>query len=207
MDKDIEKNSIKKTVIEWIQIILSAVAIAFVINRFIIVNSDIGSGSMEPTLMTDSRILGSRLSYYFSDVERGDIVIFHYGWRCPVCEEPVEGEKRDSCPFCDSVINKNVEKVYFVKRVIGVPGDQIDIAGGSVYLNGSNEPIEEPYLPEEMNRDEICHFKVPENSYFMMGDNRNGSNDSRYWENPYIEGEKIIGKVLAEYFPQIKIIR
>ena len=93
-----------------------------------------------------------------------------------------------------------------MKRIIGIPGDVIDIVDDNVYLNGSDTPLEEPYLAEEMNQGETFHFEVPEGCYFMMGDNRNWSLDARYWKNPYISKDKIIAQVLFEYFPQIKLI-
>ena len=82
-----------------------------------------------------------------------------------------------------------------------------DIIDDKVYLNGSETPLDEPYLAEEMNQNENFHFEVPEDCYFMMGDNRNYSADARYWRNPYISKDKMIAKVLVEYFPTPKIIK
>lgn len=206
-DKNIKKHSIKQEIKEWLQIIGFAVVIAFVINKFVIANSDVPSGSMEPTIMTHSRIMGSRLTYHFSDIKRGDVVIFDYGWRCPECREPVEGEKQGRCPFCDSPVNGSVETAHFVKRVIGIPGDIIDIHDGGVYLNNREQPLDEPYLSETMFPNETYHFEVPENRYFMMGDNRNFSSDARFWNNPYIEENKVIAKVYIQYFPRVKMVR
>ena len=130
---------------------------------------------MENTIMTGDRVIGSRLSYKFGDPERGDIVIFR---------------------FPDN------EEIYYVKRVIGLPGDTIDIADGHVYLNGSAEPMEEPYIREPMIPEEPMHFEVPEDSYFMMGDNRNYSSDARRWKNTYVKRDKLVAKVLFRYFPK-----
>ena len=154
----------------------SAAVIALVLNNFIIANSKVPSGSMENTIMTNDRVIGSRLSYLFADPERGDIVIFHY---------------------------PDNEKVYFVKRVIGLPGDTVDIYGGHVYLNGSQEPLMEEYIREPMVPDIPMHFEVPEDCYFMLGDNRNYSKDARFWTNTYVKKEKIIAKVLFRYYPKI----
>lgn len=173
--KQEEKISWKKEVWEWIKIILSAAAIAFVLNTFIIANSEVPSGSMENTIMTGDRVIGSRLSYKFSDPERGDIAIFR---------------------FPDN------EKIYYVKRIIGLPGETVDIVGGKVYIDGSDTPLDEPYLREEMIPEEPMRFEVPEDSYFMMGDNRNYSLDARRWDNTYVKREKIIAKVLFRYFPK-----
>lgn len=201
-----EKKGWKAELMNWVQIIAAAAVLAFVLNTFIIANSDVGSGSMETTLMTGSRILGSRLSYQFADPKRGDIAIFVYGWKCPQCHKRVEGERQDTCPFCESEVKEKAETVYYVKRIIGIPGDTIDIVNDKIYLNGSDIPLEEPYIVEKMDQQEIFHFEIPKNSYFMLGDNRNNSTDARYWRNTYIAREKIIAKVFMEYYPQIKIV-
>ena len=196
----------KAEIISWIQILAAAAVIAFVLTTFIIANSEVPSGSMENTIMTGSRVIGSRLNYLFTDPERGDVVIFVFGWECPACGNTIEGEKQEICPYCESDVGKRGKTIYYVKRIIGIPGDVIDIVDDNVYLNGSDTPLEEPYLDEEMNQGETFHFEVPEGSYFMMGDNRNWSLDARYWKNPYISKDKIIAQVLFEYFPQIKLI-
>lgn len=176
--KDLNKKKInwKKEIWEWVKIIVSAAVIALVLNNSIIANSKVPSGSMENTIMTNDRVIGSRLSYLFADPERGDIVIFHY---------------------------PDNEKVYFVKRVIGLPGDTVDIYGGHVYLNGSQEPLMEEYIREPMVPEIPMHFEVPEDCYFMLGDNRNYSKDARFWTNTYVKKEKIIAKVLFRYYPKI----
>ena len=196
----------KAEIISWIQILAAAAVIAFVLTTFIIANSEVPSGSMENTIMTGSRVIGSRLNYLFTDPERGDVVIFVFGWECPACGNTIEGEKQEICPYCESDVGKRGKTIYYVKRIIGIPGDVIDIVDDKVYLNGSDTPLEEPYLAEEMNQGETFHFEVPEGCYFMMGDNRNCSLDARYWKNPYISKDKIIAQVLFEYFPQIKLI-
>lgn len=169
-----EKGGWKKELLEWVKIIVSAALIAFVLNTFIIANSEVPSGSMENTIMTGDRVIGSRLSYLFEEPERGDIVIFR---------------------FPDN------EKIYYVKRVIGLPGETVDIIDGQVYVN--DEPLDEPYLREPMVPEAPMHFEVPEDSYFMMGDNRNYSLDARRWKNTYVKREKLIAKVLFRYFPRI----
>lgn len=172
----------KEELISWIKIIIIAAAIAFVLNNFIIANSRVPSGSMEQTIMTGDRVIGSRLSYYFSDPQRGDVVIFHFP------DDPTG-------------------KTYYVKRVIGIPGDIIDIRNGKVYLNNSETPLEESYLPEAMSPEPDAHFEVPEDSYFMLGDNRNFSADARRWNHKYVKKNKIIAKVLFRYYPSIKKIQ
>ncbi|MEY8354006.1 signal peptidase I [Lachnospiraceae bacterium 54-53] len=182
MPKERETLNWKEEIISWIKIIVIAAVIAFLLNNYIIANSRVPSGSMEQTIMTGDRVIGSRLSYYFSDPERGDVVIFH---------------------FPDDLTGNT----YYVKRVIGLPGDIIDILDGKVYLNNSETPLEEPYLPEPMEPEPDAHYEVPENSYFMLGDNRNFSADARRWNHKYVKKEKIIAKVLFRYFPSIKKIQ
>ena len=85
-----------------------------------------------------------------------------------------------------------------------MPGDTVDIHDGGVYLNGSDTPLDEPYIAEPMENEPAMHFEVPEGCYFMMGDNRNYSNDSRRWEHPYVKRDKLVAKVLFRYFPGFK---
>ena len=179
-EKEKKSGGLGKEIFEWVKIVVSAALIAFVLNTFIIANSEVPSGSMENTIMTGDRVIGSRLSYRFEDPKRGDIAIFR---------------------FPDN------EKIYYVKRIIGLPGETVDIVDGKVYINGSDEPLDEPYIREPMIPEEPMHFEVPENSYFMMGDNRNYSMDARRWENTYVKREKIIAKVLFRYFPKLGILK
>ena len=189
-----EKINIKKEILEWIQIIVAAAAIALFLNSFIIANSRIPSASMEDTIMTGDRVIGSRLSYLFSEPQRGDIIIFRY---------PLD------------------EKIYYVKRLIGLPGDTVDIIDGKVYINGSDEPLNEPYLKEEMEPEPSMHFEVPEDCYFFLGDNRNNSLDARYWEmlamrSPdtdsehdytFVARDKLVAKVIFRYYPHPGLIK
>lgn len=201
-----KKTTWKEELISWIQVIVSAAVIAFVLTTFIIANSEVPTGSMENTIMAGSRVIGSRLHYKFSDPKRGDVAIFVFGWQCTDCRVIGEGEKPEECPRCKAALGKRARTIYYVKRVIGLPGDVIDIIDDKVYLNGSDTPLDEPYLAEEMNQNETFHFEVPEDCYFMMGDNRNYSLDARYWNNHYISRDKMIAKVLVEYFPTPKLI-
>lgn len=174
-----KKPSWKHEVWEWLKIVVSAALIALVLNTCIIANSQVPTGSMENTIMAGDRVIGSRLNYHFSDPERGDIVIFR---------------------FPDN------EKIYYVKRIIGLPGETVDIVNGKVYIDGSETPLEEDYIREPMIPEEPMHFEVPEGCYFMLGDNRNYSADARRWKNHYVKREKIIAKVLFRYFPNPGII-
>ena len=153
--------------------ILIAVVIAFLLNSFIIVNAQVTSGSMETTIMTGERVLGLRVTYWFNSPKRGDIVFFR---------------------------NPNNEKEIFVKRVVGLPGETVEVKQGVTYIDGT--PLDEPYLAEEANPLDFGPYEVPENSYFMMGDNRNHSNDARFWDHKYVSRNKILGKAYMIYYPR-----
>lgn len=165
----------KREAISWAKIIISAVVIAFVINNFIIINANVPSGSMQNTIMTGDRMIGNRLAYVFDDVERGDIVIFKFP--------------------------DNKEET-FVKRVIGLSGDRVTITKGKIYINDNKKPLEEDYLPEEwIQMNDGLVYNVPEDSYFVLGDNRNISNDARYWDNTYVKRDDIIAEAVYVYWP------
>ena len=163
-----------KEIIEWILILALAVVAAMLINRYVIIKAEVPTGSMEHTIEVDDCILGFKPAYLFNGPKRGDVVIF---------------------PYPD-----NPETTY-VKRVIGLPGETVEIKNGYVYIDGT--PIEEPYLKEEM-RGEYGPYVVPEGSYFMLGDNRNSSQDSRKWKNTYLKEEDIMAKVLFRYSPSFQ---
>ena len=171
-------NTVKKEIISWIKTILLAVILAGFVNSFLIVNAQVPTGSMESTIMTGDRILALRTSYWVGEPERGDVVVFRY---------PDDPE----------------QKTLFVKRIIGMGGDVVQVENGSVYVNG--EAIEEPYL-EVVTQGDFGPYEVPENSYFMMGDNRNRSLDSRYWDNQFVAENKILGKVIFRYYKGFKWI-
>ena len=173
--------NLRDEVISWIQVLVAAAIIAFCVNHFIIANSEVPTSSMETTIMAGDRVIGSRLSYKFGDPQRGDIAIFIYP------DDEAKGIK-----------------TYYVKRIIGMPGDTIDIVDGKVYLNGSDTPLDEPYLHEPMEPEEPQHYEVPDGCYFMLGDNRNYSNDARRWTHKYVKRDKLVAKVLFQYFPKIQ---
>lgn len=169
----------KSEVFSWIKTIVLAVLLAAIINRFVIVNAKVPTGSMENTIMTNDRFVALRLSYWFGEPERGDVVVFKY---------------------------PDNEDVLYVKRVIGLPGETITIKDGRVYINDSEEPLADEYVKEEPYGD-FGPYTVPEGSYFMMGDNRNNSLDSRYWQNKFVEEDKILGKVVFKYYKGFKFIK
>lgn len=176
-NKPKNKKSLKKEILSWVWAILAGVAAALIIIFFIIVNATVPTGSMINTINEKDRIMAFRLSYAFSDPVRGDIVIF---------DPPIEDEED-----------------YYVKRIIGLPGDTIEGKGGDVYING--ELLKEDYIKVKMNSD-FGPYIVPEESYFMMGDNRNDSKDSRFWDVKFVNKSAILGRVFIRYFPNITII-
>lgn len=170
-----KKKDVKSEILSWLTTLFVAVLIAMVCRRYVLLNATVLTGSMEHTIMTDERLIGSRLSYLFGGPERGDIVFFYY---------------------------PDNERERYVKRVIGLPGEHVSIREGKIYINDATEPIEEPYLKEEwINGTGPFEFHVPEDSYLMLGDNRNNSHDSRFWFKPYVAKDKIIGKAYFVYYP------
>ena len=179
MSKPDVKNSIWKELWEYIKMIIFVVVVVLIVNNFLLINARVPSESMEKTIMTGDRFFGNRLAYLFDDPERFDIVVFKY---------------------------PDDESQLFVKRVIGLPGETVEIKDGKVYINGSETPLDDSFTPETPTGD-YGPDVVPEGSYFMLGDNRNHSGDSRFWKQPYVEKEKIVGKAIFRYFPGVKILK
>lgn len=171
-DKNEKQNTFVLELLSYVKIIVAAILIAFIFTQYVIVNAQVPTGSMKNTIMEGDRLIGFRLSYIFSKPQRGDIVIFKF---------------------------PDDETENYVKRIIGIPGDVIQIKEGHVYVNG--ELSTEDYIREEMIDNGLEQtFVVPEDSYFMLGDNRNGSSDSRFWKNTYVKRNKILAKVIFRYF-------
>ncbi len=171
-------SKVKDEVLSWVKTIVFAIIVALFINNFVIVNAEVPTGSMESTIMPKDRIIALRFVYLFEEPQRGDIVVF---------------------PFPDD------EKTLYIKRIIGIEGDTIEIKNGILYLNG--EAQQEDYIREPMyDWASWGPYMVPEDSYFMLGDNRNYSADSRYWNNTYVKKEKILGKAFLRYYPSIELI-
>ena len=101
--------------------------------------------------------------------------------------------------------NSPKDEKYYVKRVIGLPGEKVTIKDAKIYINDSDKPLDEPYLPEEWvyvnGSDEELTYQVPEGCYFMLGDNRNNSSDARFWNNTYLKRENVIAKAVFKYWP------
>lgn len=188
-----EKRSWWKELLSYVWIIVIACVLAGAMNRFVLINARIPSESMENLLKVDDRIFGCRLSYLFEDPKRYDVVMFTY---------PVDGE------------------TIYIKRVIGLPGETVEIKDGRIYIDGSDTPIEEDYLPEKwVSANDGYLFEVPKDSYLMLGDNRNISMDARQWAQcavddgvaanleeaqgyTYVHKDKIIGRAIIKYYPR-----
>ena len=161
--------------LEWLVVLGVAVAVAFGVRAYVVQTYFIPSASMEPTLLIGDRILVDKLSYHLHGVGRGDIVVF--------AKPPRE--------VADPTIKD------LVKRVIGLPGDVISSRGGRVYINGKVLP--EPWLGRGIVTTDIRTQKVPPNEYFVMGDNRSDSQDSRFF-GP-IPRSLIVGRVVLLIWP------
>lgn len=151
---------------EWIPTLAYALVFAIILRSYAVASFFIPSGSMEPTLMVHDLLIADKLSYKVvgHDPQRGEVMIFQY---------PRE------------------RKVDYIKRVIGLPGETVEVREGTVYIN--NEPLSEEYIAEKPLRD-FGPEEIPPGEYFMMGDNRNHSSDSRVWgtvPRSYFEGRAL----------------
>lgn len=174
------KKIIRHTIVVYLTIAVATFTAVVLLYSYVLINAYIPSESMETTLMTGDRVIGNRLAYKFDhDPERFDVVIFY---------APDSGE-------------------LYIKRVIGMPGETVTIKDGKVYINGSDTPLDDSFIREPMETEGKSTYKVPEDSYFMMGDNRNESYDSRFWDNPYVSKDKIVAKASLRYWKGIKIVK
>ena len=165
-----------KAIWEWVKEIIIAVIIASVILAFVkpII---IRQSSMEPTFYNGDYVFISRQAYnLFGDPERGDVVVFHTGMQTD------DGE------------DKNL-----IKRIIGLPGDQVEIIDGYVYLNG--EKLNETYINEQGVSGDMEEITVPEGKLFCMGDNRRVSLDSRDAAVGCVDQKEILGRVFVRLYP------
>ena len=170
------KKPLHKEIASWVATICAAVLIALFIRSFVFLIVQVDGSSMLNTLHNDNRLFVWRAGYIFNAPERGDIVICHY----PDSKNGQYGDR------------------HYVKRVIGLPGDTISIKEGYVYING--ELLDEPYIAaERRSKETMGEYKLGEDEYFVMGDNRANSKDSRY-VGP-IDREQILGKAIYKIYP------
>jgi len=163
--------------VEWFALIAAALAIAVLIKLFLFQAFFIPSDSMVPTLKTNDRVIVNKLSYHLHSVHRGDIIVFK------------------SPPNVDPSVKD------LVKRVIGLPGETIEgRSDGHIYIDGKQ--LHEPYLPKGQSPGPgFAPIKVPANSYWVMGDNRSNSRDSRFFPEHFIRKKDIIGRVFLRIWP------
>lgn len=170
-------NWLKKITSDWIIPVGVGIIIALLVRRFIFFNVRVPSDSMFPTIKTGDKISVTRI-YNKDKLKRGDIVVFY---------------------------SKEL-KMDLIKRLIGLPGDEIEVKeDGSVYVNSVK--LNEPYVSSKAIK--FGKFKVPEKSYFFLGDNRQISFDSRYWDTPYINEKDIkgIGRIIILPFKRFSTLK
>ena len=164
-----------RSVKEVVQIVVMAFLLSFVLRTYFVEARQIPSESMEPTLKIGDRLMVDKIVFRFSELERGDIVVF----------KPTP-----------AAVGNTGSDAYYIKRVIGLPGDEITVAQGRVYING--KALVEPY---EAEPPEYIYGpkKVPEGMLFVMGDNRNNSADSHVWG--FLPEENVKGKAFVRFWP------
>lgn len=171
-----------REVIDFLLPILIAVAVALVLKYCVIANAVVPTGSMLNTIQEGDRVIASRLAYVKDDPQRYDIVIFKY---------------------------PDDEKQYYVKRIVGLPGETVEVVNGVVYVtktDGKTVQLDDSFVTKETPTGNYGPYTVPTDSYFMMGDNRNHSEDSRFWQNKFVKKNKIVGKVEFRYYPKFSTI-
>lgn len=176
-DKQPQQNT-ENPWIEALKTIGLSALLAFGIRTFVAEARYIPSGSMLPTLQINDRLIVDKLSYRFQDPQRGDIVVF----------SPTDTLERQN--FHDA----------FIKRVIGLPGETVEVKGGRVYIN--NRLLRENYIEEEPLY-QYGPVKVPPGHYLVLGDNRNNSYDSHYWG--FVPRDHIIGRAVVRFWPLTRI--
>lgn len=174
MENETKNTHIKtffRSVFEIAQVLVMALVLYFLIDS-VIARVRVQKISMEPTLVPGEILLVNKLAYRFGNIERGDIITFQYP------------------------LNTDLD---YVKRVIGLPGDEVNVSGGEVFVNGMK--LEEPYISAPPEYEGT--WSVPEVSLFVLGDNRNPSADSHVWG--FVPLQNVIGKAFAVYWPPGKI--
>lgn len=163
-----------KSLMEWVVIIAVAFVLSIFIRNYVIDTRIVPTGSMLPTIQLQDRLIVDRVFYKFDSFKRGDIVVF---------------QAPDSAQ----------EDLDLVKRLIGLPGEKVEIKNGKVFIN--DQALNEPYIMAPPDYD-YGPVTVPKNSYFMLGDNRTASKDSHIWG--FLPSDKILGKVWIRYWPMNK---
>ena len=172
--KSVKTSTEENPVVEIVKTLATAFILAIGIRTLVAEARYIPSSSMEPTLEINDRLIIEKVSYYFTSPQRGDVVVF----------SPTDKLKEQN--FKDA----------FIKRVIGLPGETIEVRDGKVYVNG--EAIREKYIEEAPDYN-YGPETVPENQYLVLGDNRNNSYDSHYWG--FVPRQNLIGRAIVRFWP------
>ncbi|WP_052666432.1 signal peptidase I [Nitriliruptor alkaliphilus] len=175
-------------------LLLVAFVLAFLLRTFVLQVFFIPSASMEPTLMVDDRMVVEKVTYRFREPERGEIVVFEGDNTAPPDGNGAVGDIVRGVGQFLGVVPASARD--FVKRVIGLPGDEIRIEAGTVFVNG--EPLDEPYKVDEDN--DYGPVIVPEDRLFFLGDNRPNSSDSRRGLG-MVERDQVVGRAVVILFP------
>ena len=162
---------------ENIRILVIALCLSFLVRILIAEPRYIPSDSMMPTLVVGDRLVVEKVSYNFHPPETGDVIVF----------QPPQQLQRYGYG----------KEQAFIKRIIALPGQTINIKNGQVYID--NQPIKEDYIAESPAYPWEIPLKIPENQYFVMGDNRNNSNDSHVWG--FLPRQNIIGRAIFRFWP------
>ncbi len=173
-EMSVDRPSLGQEVRGWARDIFFTALIAILVVIFVVQPVKVEGTSMEPRLEPQDRIFVNKFVYYFLGVQRGDIVVFWY---------PKDKTKS------------------FIKRVIGLPGETVEVRSGVIYLNG--QKLAEPYLAGEVDNDSYPLQDVPPDHYFVLGDHRNSSNDSRDWG--FVPEQDIFGEAVFRYWPLSKL--
>jgi signal peptidase I len=163
----------RRAVIEWVVLVAVALAVAFLARQFVFQLFYIPSESMVPALEVNDQVFVNKLAYDLGDPERGHLVVF---------------ERPDDW---------NVEVADLVKRVVGLPGESIEGRDGHVYIDGRR--LDEPYLAEGVTTSDFGPIRIPAGHYFLRGDNREHSNDSRSYSA--VDEDQFVGKVVMTVWP------
>lgn len=172
LDEMSGKRSAKRILFETLEVIIVAFILSWGLRSTVVEAVTIPSGSMLPTIQLQDRLVVDELSYKLSEINRGDVIVFH-----PLASVDSSGD-------------------LWIKRVIGLPGDKVEIKDGSVFVN--DQALTEPY---EMAKPDYTYgpLVIPKDSYFVLGDNRNDSLDSHYWG--VLPEKNVVGRALFRYWP------
>jgi signal peptidase I len=178
----IRKSINKKNIISLAKCIGIPIIIILILQSTVVANAQVMSGSMESTIMTGSRVIASRVAYVFDEPQRFDIILF--------------------MPPDNIIINSPPP---YIKRIIGLPNETVEIINGKVHINGSDVPLDDTFI-KEAARGNFGPFIIPEDSYFVLGDNRNNSYDSKNWGENFVTVDLIMGKIIFKYYPSPQML-